>query len=224
MRCWYWKIPRNSACGCRCHMSDNVWAEAYFRFNTGMPTPAPTGPQFELSNERNKPSCRLGFEVLLKSLRFSPCGPLSAALNKRGFVGSTVGALGKLVGQVRLCWVPGGDDPVWYKPTFFNVTYRHMQMEMPALNLKEADLFQAKHWCEQQQLPGEDRSRGVCLKSSSIKSCACCKVTKIRRCELPLRGPFIETSSLTDTNTHNTTHILVNTLFQIECLGFFFYF
>lgn len=111
MRCCYWKIPRNNACGCRCHMSDNVWAEAYFRFNTGMPTLAPTGPQFELSNERNKPSWRLGFEVLLKSLRFSPSGPLSAAPNKRGFVGSTVGALVKLVGQVLLCWVSGGTVP-----------------------------------------------------------------------------------------------------------------
>lgn len=82
-----------------------------FRFNTGMPTLAPTGPQFELSNERNKPSWRLGVEVLLKSLRFSPSGPPAAAPNKRGFVGSTVGALVKLVGQVLLCWVSGGTVP-----------------------------------------------------------------------------------------------------------------
>lgn len=61
-----------------------MWAEAYFRFNMGMPVLAPTEPPFELHNERNKPSLRPGFEVLLKSLRFSPCGPLSAALNKEG--------------------------------------------------------------------------------------------------------------------------------------------
>lgn len=79
MRCWYWKIPCNNACGCLCHVNDNVWAEAYFLFNTGMPMLAPAEPLFELTNERNKPSWRLGFEVLLKSLRFSPCGPLSAA-------------------------------------------------------------------------------------------------------------------------------------------------
>lgn len=76
-----------------------MWAEAYFHFNTGMPTLAPMEPQFELSNERNKPSWRLGFEVLLKSLRFSPCGPLSAALNKRGFVRSATEALVKLFGK-----------------------------------------------------------------------------------------------------------------------------
>lgn len=108
MRCWSWKIPCNNACGCRCHVSDNVWAEAYFLFNTGMPTLAPTEPPFELHNERNKPSLRLGFEVLLKSLRFSPCGPLSAALNKRGFVRSATEALVKLVGQAFLCWIGGG--------------------------------------------------------------------------------------------------------------------
>lgn len=98
MRCWFWKIPCNNACGCRCHMSDNVWAEAYFCCNAGMPTLACTEPLFELSNERNEPSWRLGFEVLLKSLRFSPCGPLSAAPNKRGFVRSGTGALGEA------CW------------------------------------------------------------------------------------------------------------------------
>lgn len=107
MRCWYWKIPRNNACGCRCHVSDNVWAEAYFLFNTGMPTLAPAEPPFELNNERNKPSWRLGFEVLLKSLRFSPCGPLSAAPNKRGFVRSAAEALVRLVGQAFLCWILG---------------------------------------------------------------------------------------------------------------------
>lgn len=112
MRCWNWKIPCNNACGCRWHMSDNVWAEAYFHFNTGMPTLAPTEPLFELSNERNKPSWRLGLEVLLKSLRFSPCGPLSAALNKRGFVRSATEALVKLVGQAFLCWALGGLKPL----------------------------------------------------------------------------------------------------------------
>lgn len=111
MRCWFWKIPRNNACGCRCHVSDNVWAEAYFLFNMGMPTLAPTEPLFELSNERNKPSWRLGFEVLLKSLRFSPCGPLSAAPNKRGFVRQETQALVKLVGQAFLCWILGGPSP-----------------------------------------------------------------------------------------------------------------
>lgn len=111
MRCWFWKFPRNNACGCRCHVSDNVWAEAYFLFNMGMPTLAPTEPLFELSNERNKPSWRLGFEVLLKSLRFSPCGPLSPAPNKRGFVRRETQALGKLFGQALLCWILGGPSP-----------------------------------------------------------------------------------------------------------------
>lgn len=108
MRCRSWKIPRSNACGCRCHVSDNVWAEAYFLFNIAMPTLAPTEPLFELSNERNKHSWRLGFEVLLKSLRFSPCGPLSAAPNKRGFVRQERRALVKLVGQAFLCWILGG--------------------------------------------------------------------------------------------------------------------
>lgn len=90
-----------------------MWAEAYFLFNTGMPTLAPTEPPFELNNERNKPSWRLGFEVLLKSLRFSPCGPLSAALNKRGFVRSATEALVKLVGQAFLCWILGGLNPAY---------------------------------------------------------------------------------------------------------------
>lgn len=57
----------------------------------------PQGPSLSWVMKKNKPSWRLGFEVLLKSLRFSPCGHLSAATNKRGFVGSTVGALVKLV-------------------------------------------------------------------------------------------------------------------------------
>lgn len=117
-----------------------MWAEAYFCFNMGIPTPAPTGPQFELSNERNKPSCRLGFEVLLKSLRFSLCGPLSAAPNKRGFVGSTAGALGKLVGQVLLCWVPGGDDPVWYKPAFF-LGYIQTYVDRDAYSLRRRLIY-----------------------------------------------------------------------------------
>lgn len=108
MRCWYWKFPRNNACGCRCHVSDNVKAEAYFHFNTGMPTLAPTEPLFEFNNERNKPSLRLGFEVLLKSLRFSPCGPQSAAPNKRGFVRSAAEAWVKPIGQAFLCWILGG--------------------------------------------------------------------------------------------------------------------
>lgn len=116
MRCSYWKIPRNHDCGCRCHVSDNVWAEAYFLFNTGMPTLAPTEPSFELHNERNKPSLRLGFEVLLKSLRFSPCGRLSAAPNKRGFVKSATEALVKLVGQAFLCWILGGLNPACNQP------------------------------------------------------------------------------------------------------------
>lgn len=103
MRYWCWKIPRSNACGCRCHVSDNVWAEANFLCNMGMPTLAPTERPFEPGNERNKPSWRLGFEVLLKSLRFSPCGPLSAALNKRGFVRSATEALVKLVGHRFLC-------------------------------------------------------------------------------------------------------------------------
>lgn len=111
MRFWRWKTPCNNACGCRWHVSDNVWAEAYFLFNTGMPTLAPTEPPFELNNERNKPSWRPGFEVLLKSLRFSPCGPLSAAPNKRGFVRSATEALVKLVGQALLCWILGGFNP-----------------------------------------------------------------------------------------------------------------
>lgn len=127
MRCWHWKIPRNNACGCRCHMSDNVWAEAYFHFNTGMPTRAPTEPLLEFGNERNKPSWRLGFEVLLKSLRFSPCGPLSAALNKRGFVRSATEALVKLVGQAFLCWILDGRNPVTslVHPPSYNVRQRH---------------------------------------------------------------------------------------------------
>lgn len=58
---------------------------------------------FELSNDRNKPSRRLGFEVLLKSLRFSPCGPQSAALNKRGFVRSVAEDFENLVERVFLC-------------------------------------------------------------------------------------------------------------------------
>lgn len=127
MRRGCWKIPGNNACGCRCHMSDNVWAEAYFCCNTGMPTLAPTEPPFELSNERNKPSWswRLGFEVLLKSLRFSPCGPPSAALNKRGFVRSATEALVKLVGQAFLCRIQGGLSPVCDlagSPPFFTLS------------------------------------------------------------------------------------------------------
>lgn len=93
-----------------------MWAEAYFLFNTGMPTLAPTEPPFEPGNERNKPSWRLGFEVLLKSLRFSPCGPLSAAPNKRGFVRSATEALVRLVGRAFLCWILGGLSPVCNEP------------------------------------------------------------------------------------------------------------
>lgn len=89
-----------------------MWAEAYFLFNMGMPTLAPTEPPFEFSNERKKPSWRLGFEVLLKSLRFSPCGSLSAALNKRGFVRSATEGLVKLVEQAFLCCVPCRLSPV----------------------------------------------------------------------------------------------------------------
>lgn len=125
MRCWFWKIPCNNACGCRCHMSDNVWAEAYFRCNAGMPTLARTEPLFELSNERNKPSWRLGFEVLLKSLRFSPCGPPSAAPNKKGFVKSGTEALGKLVGQAFLSWILGGLNPVCTQPVSHCQTLTH---------------------------------------------------------------------------------------------------
>ena len=111
-----------------------MWAEAYFLFNTGMPTLAPTEPPFELNNERNKPSWRLGFEVLLKSLRFSPCGPLSAAPNKRGFVRSATEALVKLVGQAFLCWILGAVPPItspFHLPHTVRLRYRkiaHSQM------------------------------------------------------------------------------------------------
>lgn len=155
MRCWYWKIPCNNACGCRCHMSDNVWAEAYFCFNTGIPTLAPTGPQFELGNKKNKPSWRLGFEVFLKSLRFSPCGHLSAATNKRGFVGSSVGLWWSLLGQVILCWVPGRNYPIWClrKCVVYICVCMHHYITYRSWNplFREADLFRAKQWCEQQQ-------------------------------------------------------------------------
>lgn len=66
---------------------------------------------FQFGNERNKPSRRLGFEMLLKSLRFSLCGPLSAALNKRGFVRSVTEDFQKLVEQTINNWIVGRLGP-----------------------------------------------------------------------------------------------------------------
>lgn len=46
----------------------------------------PQSPHLNSGMKEKKTVMKLGFEVLLKSLRFSPHGPLSAGLNKRGFV------------------------------------------------------------------------------------------------------------------------------------------
>lgn len=49
--------------------------------------------------------------MLLKSLRFSPCGPLSAAPNKRGFVRSATEDFQQLVEQAIISCVLGWLGP-----------------------------------------------------------------------------------------------------------------
>lgn len=87
----------------------------------------PQGPCLSSVMKETSHHAALGFEVLLKSLRFSPCGPLSAAPNKRGFVGSTVGALRSLLDRSRSAGCQAGTILPGKNPFFFFFFFRYVQ-------------------------------------------------------------------------------------------------